>query len=179
MAYILGPFDHQWLTQIMTWINDDTIGFMWNVITHKFRYFIVSLINSLRPSDASLVQIMARRLGPAPSHYPNQCWNIVNWIPGNKLQWKLYQNSYIFILKHTFENAVWKMAPILSRPQCVNQTDDYVWTCVVTFDIVIWMWFLMNYPESSLLSELIMSQFYRYLWQISFKSTRTWTGIVI
>ena len=32
-----------------------------------------------------------------PSHYPNQCWNIVNWTHGNKLQWNLNRNSYTFM----------------------------------------------------------------------------------
>ena len=30
------------------------------------------------------------------------------------------RNSYIFIQEHPLENGVWKMASILSRPQCVN-----------------------------------------------------------
>ena len=30
------------------------------------------------------------------------------------------RNSYIFIQENPFENVVWKMAAILSRPQCVN-----------------------------------------------------------
>ena len=54
------------------------------------------------------------------SHYLNQCWNIVNWNPGNKLQWNLNRNWYIFIQENLFENDVWKMAAILSRPQYVN-----------------------------------------------------------
>ena len=56
----------------------------------------------------------------APSHYLNQCWNIVNWTLGNKLQWNLNRNLYIFIQENPLENVVWKMAAILSRPQCVN-----------------------------------------------------------
>ena len=55
-----------------------------------------------------------------PSHYLNQCWNIVNWTPRNKLQWNVNRNSYIFIQENPFENVVWKMAAILSRPQCVK-----------------------------------------------------------
>ena len=56
----------------------------------------------------------------APSHYPNQCWNSVNWALRNKLQWNVNRNSYIFIQENPFENVVWKMAAILSWPQCVN-----------------------------------------------------------
>ena len=36
---------------------------------------------------------MACRL-PAPSHYLNQWWNIVNWTLGNKLQWNLILYLY-------------------------------------------------------------------------------------
>ena len=57
---------------------------------------------------------------PAPSHYLNQCWNIVNWTLRNKLQWIFNRNSYIFIHENAFENVVCEMAAILSRPQCVN-----------------------------------------------------------
>ena len=57
---------------------------------------------------------------PAPSHYLNQCWNIVNWTLGNKLQWNLDRSSYIFIHENAFEIVVWRKAAILSRPQCVN-----------------------------------------------------------
>ena len=56
----------------------------------------------------------------APSHYLNQRWNNVNWTLGNKLQWNLNRNLTIFIQENAFENVVWKMVAILSRPQCVN-----------------------------------------------------------
>ena len=55
-----------------------------------------------------------------PSHYLNQCWNIVNRTLGNKLQWNFNRNSYIFIQHDGSENVVWKMVAILCRPQCVN-----------------------------------------------------------
>ena len=51
-----------------------------------------------------------------PSHYLNQCSNIVNWIPTSKLQW----NSCIFIQENTFKNVVCQIVATLSRPQCVN-----------------------------------------------------------
>ena len=55
-----------------------------------------------------------------PSHYLNQCWNIINWIPRNKLQLNLNRNLYIFIQENAFENVIWKMAAILVQPQCVK-----------------------------------------------------------
>ena len=83
--------------------------------------------NSLRPSDAhirrwnesSLVQIMACACS-APSHYRNQCWNIVNWTLRNKLQWNFNRNSDIFFQDNSLESVVCEMAAILSRPQCVK-----------------------------------------------------------
>ena len=38
----------------------------------------------------------------------------------NKLQWHLKINSYHLIQENAFENVVWKMAAILSRPQYVE-----------------------------------------------------------
>ena len=40
--------------------------------------------------------------------------------PRNRLQWNVNRNLYIFIQENPFENVVWKMAAILSRPQCVK-----------------------------------------------------------
>ena len=54
------------------------------------------------------------------SPYLIQCWNIVNWTLGNKLQWNFNRNSNIFIEENTFENVVYEILFILSRPQCVK-----------------------------------------------------------
>ena len=60
---------------------------------------------------------------PAPSHYLNQCWDLVNRSLRNKLQWNLNRNSYILIQENSYENVVWTytMAVIISRPQSINQ----------------------------------------------------------
>ena len=55
---------------------------------------------------------------PTPTHYLDQCWDIVNWTLRNKLQWNLNRNSHIFIQENAFENVVCEMAAILSRPRC-------------------------------------------------------------
>ena len=60
----------------------------------------------------SLVQVMA-------CHYLSQCWIVANWIPGNKFQWNLNQNT-IFIQENAIENAVCKNSVILYQTQCVN-----------------------------------------------------------
>ena len=45
---------------------------------------------------------------------------IVNWTDGNRLQWNINRNPFMFIQENTFEYVVWKMASILSPLQCVN-----------------------------------------------------------
>ena len=57
-----------------------------------------------------------------PSHYLSQWWIIINCTLRNKFQWNFDQNTMIFIQENAFENILYKMAAILSRPQCVNQT---------------------------------------------------------
>ena len=41
--------------------------------------------------------------------------------PRNNLQWNYNRNPYILIQENPFQNAVWKMAAILSQPQCVKR----------------------------------------------------------
>ena len=43
-------------------------------------------------------------------------------------QWNFILNSKVSIEKYAFEDNVWKMAAILSRPQCVTQSDLNVLT---------------------------------------------------
>ena len=57
----------------------------------------------------------------------NQCWTIVNLTIGNN------RNLYIVIQENAFDNVVWKMAAILSRPQCDKQSEwntVNVWGCI-------------------------------------------------
>ena len=66
----------------------------------------------------------------APSHYLNQCWNIVDSILRIKLQWNPRQNSFIFIFESVFENVVCEMASIWSRPQWVNHIQLTDWNMI-------------------------------------------------
>ena len=80
------------------------------------------------------------------SHYLNQYFNIVNWTLRNTVQWNFNRNSYAFI-QDVFESVVWKMAAILSRPQCVNNEDTTVmcWTIIKTFSSTMWCVVWWNY----------------------------------
>ena len=62
-----------------------------------------------------------------PSHYLNQCWNVVNRTLGNRIQWNFNQNTMIFIQENGFENAVCKMVAMLSKPQCLNVLIGMCW----------------------------------------------------
>ena len=90
-------------------------------------------LNSLRPSDAYMRRWSNHHWFrqwlvalPAPSHYLNQCWNIVNWTLGIKLQWKSNRNSDIFIQENAFESVVCEMAAMLSRPRCVKIAIEFL-----------------------------------------------------
>ena len=78
-----------------------------------------------------------------PSHYLNQCWNIVNWTHENKLQQDLNRNSYIFILENALENVGWKMEAILSQPQSVKACPVWVNLTILhaTYEL-----YIMAYP---------------------------------
>ena len=51
----------------------------------------------------------------APSHYLNQCWNIVNWTPRSKHQWNFNRNS-----KFSFKKMYFKMLSAKWRPFCLG-----------------------------------------------------------
>ena len=47
----------------------------------------------------------------APSHYLNQCWNVVNKTPKNKLQWKSIQNTKFSFMKMHLKTSSAKRRP--------------------------------------------------------------------
>ena len=57
---------------------------------------------------------------PAPSHYLNQCWNIVNWARGNKLQWYLNRNLYIFSCDQAALWMVQSVCPSVRLSVCLS-----------------------------------------------------------
>ena len=68
--------------------------------------------------ESSLAQIMACRYS-TPSHYLNQCWDIVNWTLRNKRLWNFDQNKKI-IQENASENIVCEKVIILSRGRWVK-----------------------------------------------------------
>ena len=96
--------------------RDEVMVCQWSALTHWGRVTHIC-VNKLTIIGSDNDLSPGRQ---ATSHYLNQCWNIVNWTLGNKLQWYLNRNSYILIQENAFEYVVRKLAAILSRPQCVN-----------------------------------------------------------
>ena len=85
----------------------------------------VSVINSLRPSDASMCQQTKQHWsdnGLLPGWHQAIIWTNAGIlsIHRNKLQWNLKRNLYIFIQENAVENVVCQTAAILSRLQCVK-----------------------------------------------------------
>ena len=76
----------------------------WGGVTHKCIGNLTSI-----GSDNGL------SLGRPPSHYLNQCCNIVNWTLWSKLQRNFNRNSNSFIQENVFQGIVCEMEAILSR----------------------------------------------------------------
>ena len=56
--------------------------------------------------------------GLSPSHYLNQCWNIVNWTLRNKLQWNSNRNSKFSFKKTHLKMSPGKWRPFVSASMC-------------------------------------------------------------
>ena len=62
--------------------------------------------------------------GLSPGRLQATIWtNAVNITLRNTIQWNIY-HSYIFTYETAFEKVVWKIAAILSQPQCVFQYNE-------------------------------------------------------
>ena len=54
-----------------------------------------------------------------------QCWNIVNWTLGNKLQGNFNWNSIIFIQENAFENVICQNGSHFLQGQMSSKSDPY------------------------------------------------------
>ena len=97
-----------------------------------FRHICVIKFSSMLTHWGRVMHICVRRLtiiGSDKGLLSGWCQAIIRTNAGillirplkNKFQWNLNHNSCIFIEENAFENVVWKMAAILSRPQCVEK----------------------------------------------------------
>ena len=86
---------------------------------------IIWRINSLRPSDAYMLQ-QKIPTWLAPSHYMNNCWHVVNMIFGNKFQWNLNGN-----FTFSFKKCIWK-CQIENDGHFVSLTTSH--SCIYSFE---------------------------------------------
>ena len=90
-----------------------------------------------RWTGSALVQVMTCR------HYLNQCWLIVKWTPGNKIQWNSNRNSIIFIEENAFQgrwvkslwpgDAIWRQGSrstlVQAMAWCLTAPSHYLNQC--------------------------------------------------
>ena len=147
---ILNDFDFVLMRYLFVyfWVLGNTIQLIFNQNTtvciqeNEFEYVVCQIsailsqdqcINLLRPSDAYMRQYTNHHwyrqwlvAWPVPTHYLNQCWNIVDWIFRNNLQWNLNWNSYISIKQNTFENTSGKWQMFCLGLNVLNVTLDCI-----------------------------------------------------
>ena len=77
----------------------------------------------MRPNDAYMRRLIGSDNGLSPGRRQAIIWTNAAMLlirPLGTLQWNLNRNLYIFVQENAFENVVWEMAAILSRPQRVK-----------------------------------------------------------
>ena len=106
---------------VTRWITHWSYIFL--ALTHRYQ---VSIGNPEKETGSSIWPKFKHKY-PGASHMTNYAKYAsanyaelsLHWALRNDLQWNFNWNQYIFIQINAFEN-VWKMASILSRPQCVK-----------------------------------------------------------
>ena len=93
-------------------------------------YYLTYSLNSLTWGQVTYVYlavnitIIGSDNGLSPDLHQAIIWTnagiFFNSTLGNKLQWNINWNSYVFIEENEFENVVWKFAAILFQLQCVK-----------------------------------------------------------
>ena len=73
-------------------------------------------------------------------------WILLIGPQGKKLQWNFNRNWIIFIQENAFENVVWYMTVILSRPQC----QDLICYKVEVWGKQRWIYFLLSENEKDI-----------------------------
>ena len=83
---------------------------------------------------------------PAPSHYHNQCWLIVNWTPGNKFQW--FKGQYIRYTPGTMYSGHFDChVDLLCPSPSISGTINLSFVCVIIdntwmgqYDHIVYAW---------------------------------------
>ena len=114
----LGPKSYLFTPKGLIWIYNTThvLGSqvsqcMTITLTHwgRVMHICFSKLNIIASDNDGLVA------WPAPSHYLNQCWNIVNWTLRNKLQWNFNR-----IRTFSFKKIRLKVSSAKWQPCCLG-----------------------------------------------------------
>ena len=110
-AYICNQLGHYWLRWWLepkaNWhIADKEPNFTENWI--NIRLFSIHKMHSEIPSTQRLNFV---QVSTAPSYYFNQCWNIVNWIHRNQLEWNFNKIHTFSLKKMQLKISYEKMRP--------------------------------------------------------------------
>ena len=65
----------------------------------------------------------------------NQCWYVVNWALGMKLQWFFFENSYIFTKENAFEKSSGKWLQFCLGPNDKHRANS--WRLVVVCCVLV------------------------------------------
>ena len=74
--------------------------------------------------ESQVVHIHMHIVCSAPSHDIHQCC-LINWTLRNTIKLNLNQDTTIFAPESAFENVIYKMVVISSRPQSIDITADF------------------------------------------------------
>ena len=106
--------ESEWKKSVLWIFWHQSKQFYWQTTKYTYPFWITSPPSTAPPpcaaymrqwNGSALVQVWLVACSVA-NYYPNQCWLIFNWIPGNKFQWNSNRDSNVFIQENAFEIVV-------------------------------------------------------------------------
>ena len=82
---------------------------------------------------------------PAPSHYLNQGWNIVNLTFGNKLKWHLKYEIYTFSFKKMHLKMSRNLRPFCFGPNILRQKKNNARKLMLFINMIHWLLMTISY----------------------------------
>ena len=113
---IIWSMWHCGLCRVSMMVADGLAAIWLQDILALIQYEYTLLTHWSRVSHICVCKLTIIVTWPAPSHYLNQCWNIVNWTLRNKLQWDLNRNSLTF----SSEKMRSKVSSVKRQPFCLS-----------------------------------------------------------
>ena len=105
-------------------VRSDPVTQVWGITTKGYPRFLTHWGRVTHICVSKLTSIGSDNGLSPGSHYLKQCWDVVNWTPGNKLRWNFEENSHNSILKNAFENGGLYVSDLMSL---MNQSSSCMW----------------------------------------------------